>query len=414
MKTNTLPQDRFAALKTEASTLGKPSWRPLLKYVAELHERSTHPARPPFALDWEEIGPGYCYGPAFGHWDIIHQALDTLPMAPEHARDQLINALSLQRDNGYLPATGLFMGETRFFDPGAETQQTHPPVWPFFVDEFLRQIPGDPADLLRTSFTALQKQIGWFERERKAAEGEGFFYNDILNRRWESGVDEGIRFDDAPAGAFACVDATAHVYGMYEAAVRWADILGLDSTPFAVRAKALRHFIQNCLFDPTTGFFHDSWAVGQPDKYRLAFEGMWPIVLGAATNEQAARVIQDNFLETSRFFTKHPLATVGRSDPAFELRMWRGPAWNSMTYWAALGCVRYDYPDAARSLLEPALDLSAFWFEKTGTIWEFYHPEGGDPRTLDRKPDRPQHGPCPDYLGHNPLFAMARLYDFLC
>jgi hypothetical protein len=72
--------------------------------VAELHARSTHPPRPPFARPWEEIGPGYVYGPAFGHWDLVHQLLDTLPAAPEHVRDQLLNLLDTMDESGYLPA----------------------------------------------------------------------------------------------------------------------------------------------------------------------------------------------------------------------------------------------------------------------------------------------------------------------
>ena len=32
----------------------------------------------PFNYEWEEIGPGYIYGPAFGHWDLIHQVLDVM------------------------------------------------------------------------------------------------------------------------------------------------------------------------------------------------------------------------------------------------------------------------------------------------------------------------------------------------
>ncbi len=59
----------------KAGQTGKPDWQPMLKYVAELHRKSTHPATYPFNYEWEEIGPGYIYGPAFGHWDIIHQVL---------------------------------------------------------------------------------------------------------------------------------------------------------------------------------------------------------------------------------------------------------------------------------------------------------------------------------------------------
>jgi hypothetical protein len=91
--------------------------------------------------------------------------------------------------------------------------------------------------------------------------------------------------------------------------------------------------------------------------------------------------------------------------------MWRGPAWNSMTYWAARGCLRYGRRDAASRLLERALDASAAQFERTGTIWEFYDALGGQPELVQRKPHTPFNAPCRDYLGHNPLIAMARMYD---
>jgi putative isomerase len=80
-----------------------------------------------------------------------------------------------------------------------------------------------------------------------------------------------------------------------------------------------------------------------------------------------------------------------------------------MTYWAARGCVRNERKDAARKLLEAALDATAVQFERTGTIWEFYHPQLGDPKSLVRKSTgRPI--PSQDYLGHNPLFAMVDLW----
>jgi hypothetical protein len=60
-------------------------------------------------------------------------------------------------------------------------------------------------------------------------------------------------------------------------------------------------------------------------------------------------------------------------------------------------------------LLEAALDATALQFERTGTIWEFYHPQLGDPETLLRKPSG-RNVPCRDYIGHNPLFAMIALW----
>lgn len=169
--------------------------------------------------------------------------------------------------------------------------------------------------------------------------------------------------------------------------------------------------MQNKLYDNDTRFFYDIWAMKDPSLQRMAFEGMWPMVVGAATNEQANRVIDENLLNPDRFFSQHGICTVGLKDPLFELRMWRGPCWNSMSYWAARGCLLYGRNGAANKILTSALDDSAKQFKRTGTIWEFYHPHGEKPEDINRKPYAEYNTPCRDYVGHNPLFAMARMYD---
>lgn len=385
---------------------GKPEWLPMLSYVAQLHARSVHPPRAPFALPWEEIGPGYCYGLVFGHWDIIHQVLDTLPAASEHFAHQIRNLLGTQREDGFLPSL-VNMRQ----DPGVPSMNvTHPPLWPMAVADYFG-LTGD-RDLLRLCQTALLRQIGWFERARRLPDG-GFYYQDVVEKRWESGVDDGVRWDHRPAQPQACVDATCHLYALYSLAADWGETLG-DAQP-ACRDEAgrLLAFIRDRFWDEETGFFHDAWSVGRPEIRSLAFEGVWPLVVGAATERQATRVIDESLLNPRRFFTPHPMATVSREDPRFELRCWRGPAWNSMTYWAARGCAHCGRPDAARRILEAALDSSAARFGETGTIWEFYDPDGGDPRRVARKPYTEFNSPCPEYLGHNPLLAMARLWGDL-
>ena len=400
----------FQTLKQSVTTLGKPAWRPMLRFVAELHEQSTHPAQPPFPHPWEEIGPGYCYGPAFGHWDLIHQVFDALPDAPEHAKHQLLNTLANQEDDGLIPGSIYMPREGDANRATVRWSRTvgHPPVWMIAVQDLV-DLTGDNA-LIATCYEPLIHQIRWFETKR-AAKPKGFYYTDILTHSWESGIDEGVRFHDVQTGPFACVDATSHGVLLYDYATKWSKVLGKPADEFAEKTDVLRTFIQNTLFSNETGFFHDVWSVNDPAHRPWALEGMWPLVVGAATPEQAQRVIDENLLNPRRFFSAHPVSTVGVEDPLFELRMWRGPTWNSMTYWAARGCLRYDRPDAARVLVEKALDAVAMQFERTGTVWEFYHPLGGNPKDLLRKPHTAFNTPCRDYLGHNPLIAMARIWE---
>jgi len=343
--------DSWESLFKEASNLGKEEWQPMLNYVAKLHKRSTHPAAFPFDYDWEEIGPGYVYGPAFGHWDVVHQIIDVMPSYPTHALHQLYNDVKNQEPSGLLPGSIWMIGGEDV--PNMKVMRDkvdwnkkdagHPPVWVVAVQDYVDQT-GDK-EVLNTFYTSLVRQITWFENERKA-EGEGFFYNDILLKKWESGVDQGIRFDLDEMGAWACIDATSHVYLLYKMANKWSKDLDFNNDFFEKREKELQEFIQNDLYDKK-----------------------------------------------------------------FELRMWRGPTWNSMTYWAARGCLNYGRKDAAAKLLEKALDNTARIFDETGTIWEFYHPFGGSPEAVQRKPHTPHNVPCKDYLGHNPVIAMARMFE---
>src|SRR5690349_13974931 len=66
------------ALAREAREPGKEAWRPMLLYLAELHGRSVHPPVGHFRYPFEDIGPGYQGGRAFGHIDLTHERLDTV------------------------------------------------------------------------------------------------------------------------------------------------------------------------------------------------------------------------------------------------------------------------------------------------------------------------------------------------
>lgn len=391
----------------------KPEWRGVLRYVQSLRRRSIRPPMAPLNLPWEEIGPGYCYGPAFGHWDIVHQMLDAVEDDPAHALGQLENNLCLQCADGFLPGSVWMSYEPVPWASAEERKRRyninagHPPVWPVAVDAIVPTVKDGRAFLQRCLLAA-RKQLGWFRSHRLAPDG-GYYYTDLIDHRWESGVDEGVRYDDAPKDAASCIDATSHVYLLAERAAAWAKQLNQDADDLQQECARLQDILQNRLWSDETGFFHDAWSVQTPKLRRLCQEGIWPVVVGAARPDQAALVI-DAMLDPKKFNTIHPLATVALSEPTFSLRMWRGPAWNSMTLWAALGCQRYGRPDAARILLERALDATSAVFVRTGCIWEFYHPHGGDPMVCERKTHTPFNMPCKDYLGHNPLRAMARLW----
>lgn len=400
------------------ASAGKPEWEPVLNYIRELRRRSIFPAEPPMPFDWLDIGPGYVAGPAFGHIDLTHQILDFVADDPALARRQLLNQLALQRPNGSFAFLYLRDNPARFWQPKdlpvdqrLGGTNTFPPFWPVAVEAYLTLRADD--ELLTKAYGALVRMLQWFDAERRAPDG-GYFYNEVFNPgNADSGMDHSTRFLNRPAIAESCVDACSHVHWCLGFAAAWAKRLGHDAGRFEAARADLCRFIRDQLFCAETGWFHDIWAVRDPGLRHLNFEGMWPLVSGAASPEQAAVALQRNLLNPDRFLTAHPIASIARDDRAFELRMWRGPAWNCMTLWAGEACLRYDRPDGARIMLERALDRTAAEFARTGTVFEFYHPLGGHAETVVRKPGRAQIGPCRDYLGHNPLSAMARIWKGL-
>lgn len=397
---------RLPRLRRAAAGLGRSRWRSVLGCVAQLHERAIRDDRHGlFPHPWEEIGPGYVYGPAFGHWDIVHQSLDAVVDEPAHALRQLENLLALQQPDGRLPVVMMMRdGKPWLHDPAL----THPPVWPVLVDRLVAG--GHGPGLGARCVPHARAQLEWFDRHRRV--GDAYGYADfLLEDSFESGVDDGVRFLDGPHGELApFVDASCHAWMLLDLVARFGP--GAEAEAAGERRAALAETIRRTMWHDGLGLFVDAFRTGKPSP-PMALEGFWPLVIGVATAEQTDRVVDDWLLNPDRFFSAHPLRTVAPADPAYETRMWRGPAWNSMTLWAALGCARCGRPAAAAAILERALNATAAEFERTGTVWEFYHPDGEPAASVARKPyaEGVANAPCRDYLGHNPLLAMARLWE---
>ncbi|MBR7104851.1 MAG: hypothetical protein IKC65_07900 [Lentisphaeria bacterium] len=393
----------FQALLNESERPEWRQWRDILRHCALLHEISLQPAMPPALYEVETLGAGYCFGSAFGHWDLIYSLLDSCPVMPEHTRKQLLNQFAFVRPDGFM---GGVIG--RSYDlvitiPG----EGFPPIWPAAVDCYYETTAD--AELLEKCLQVAINQISWFENNRRADKG-GFFYCDVLNGRWESGVDQSIRVEKVTEkGKFTCVDATSHVRLLCDAARRWTRLLNKEGAEiYDEKCAELDQFIQEKCFFPETGFFHDPYLVERGFKYR-SLNGCWPLFCEAATQEQAASV-HKHLMTPGRFLDKHPLPYIAMDEEVYELRMWRGPAWNSITLMVLLGLERYGQYSSAARLAEMALNDTALQHLRTGALWEFYDPASGHQHKVFRK-EGPFRVPCREYLGHNPLFALARLWS---
>ena len=386
-------------------------WKDLLLATIDLCEKSMH--QPEEAFDhvfphpWLDIGPGYAYGPAFGHWDIVHASFNFAKYYPEEAMRQLENNFSLLSDDGRLTGAIFFAENTCSYSD----KVTHPPLWVFLADE-LYTLHGDKK-FLKKCYVALKKQISWFENERHIKDG-GFYYHDVhAQRLWECGVDESIRYKDLKPCIEACIDASSHVYALYDNAYRWSVILSEEQKEYQHKRDKLGEYIRTKMYNEKTGWFYDDFATESDRQVVEAIDGAWPMVAGACTKEMAKCVV-DNLMSEKLFFTEHPLTMVAISSPKFKLQMWQGCSWNSFSFWFAYGMYKNGFYAECKKLTEKILDSTAKIYESTGKIWEFYHPDCHSPLECARKPQNEQNTPCSDYLGHSPLIAIFNLYQACC
>jgi len=338
----------------------------------------------------------------------VHACLDALWLDPAHVKRQIENYFNQETSDGMLPGVvfgpkaeggGLGTGE---FNPTLEC--SHPPVWTFLVDDYFART-GDK-DFLFWAFRFGRRNLDWWAKERPAMEG-GYYYFDITDRKWESGVDESVRFDDTDELPHACVDASSHIFALVSFMQKWAGQVGEYAPELDRERHSLAVFSREELWDEASGFFSDLWAVREGKKIKT-FDGFWPMVCGAAAGEQVKR-LAGHLTDEKEFFTYHPVPTIARDEPSYSFDMWRGPAWNSMTYWICRGFASCGFEKEAKRVAQRALDRSLERFRETGTVFEFYNSDSADVSALKRKGK--DAGPCREYLGHNPLISLFMLVE---
>jgi len=390
------------------SLLPESRWKDVLVFTARFQESCINPPVGPLKNPWVSMGKGYLYGPAFGHWDLVHAGMDALRYAPSYVRMQLENYFSLEMAGGMLPGTIYFKVD----DNGNLTGQfdvtdvcSHPPLWQELVSEYY-QATGD-IEFLRTTFEFAKRNLAWWEKERSAPEG-GFYYMDVVKRWWESGVDHGVRWDEIDGKPHTCIDATCHIQSLYRRMAEWAEILAEEPDPYRKKASELEDFVNTELWDEKTGFFYDIEMVRRRKRPVKTFEGFWPLSLSIATDDRLERLLA-HLTNRGEFFTYHPVATVSADEREYSQDCWRGPAWNSQTFWIARGCSKNGFTREARLITEKALDATLSRFRKYNTLFEFYNSQSEDMEAMARKGQ--PGGPCKDYLTHNPLNAFYWLLE---
>lgn len=195
--------------------------------------------------------------------------------------------------------------------------------------------------------------------------------------KWESGMDNAIRFDDAKM-----LQNSTRAWSMDQESVELNAYLQLEKQYLKKFATLLgRAFDDNQqdvvspFFDKSRGYFFDRKLGGSWIEH-FGPEGWAPLWTGLASKEQVMEVVKV-MTDTSKFSTFIPFPTAAISEAKFMDRgYWRGPIWLDQVYFAISGLRRYGYADLADSYTAQVFDRLE-GLKEQGAIHENYEARTG-------------------------------------
>ncbi len=330
--------------------------------------------------------PSYNGFYGFWSWDSWKHASATALFNPELAKNEVRALFDYQAADGMIPDF------VSYRKSRINWRDTKPPLAAWAVMN-IYEATGD-LEFVKEMFDKLYAYHRWWYTHRDHDENGICEYGStdgtLVAAAWESGMDNGVRFDETqmlrnkPDHAWSmnqenvCLNSFLYAEKGYLAQL--AEKIGKPE--LAVRlgqeAEAIRAYVQQKMFDPQTGFFYDiRLGSGEPVKV-MGAEGWLPLWAGIATPAQARQVV-NHMLDPEKFNTPVPLGTLDVSHP--KLRpvrgYWRGPVWIDQLYFGVSGLRRYGYQAEADRLVEQYL-RNARGLLTDGPIHENYNPLTGE------------------------------------
>ncbi len=319
-------------------------------------------------------------------WDSWKHASANVTYNPEMAKNEMRCLFDYQAENGMIPD---FVSR---FKAGNNWRDTKPPLSAWALKN-IYDATKDKA-FVEEMFDKVYKYHMWWYTERDHNKNGiceyGSTDGSLIAACWESGMDNGVRFDDAimlkndSDKAWSMdrenICLNSFLYAEKEYLADLAQLLGKNNLALELKkdAQKLKEHIQTNMFDKETGFFYDT-KINSGEFIKVMGAECWlPLWAGIATKDQAKQVLT-KMLDETKFNTKVPLGTLDISHPALRPTRgyWRGPVWIDQVYFAIQGLRKYGYNKEADMFLEKYLN-NAQGLLSDGPIHENYNPLTGE------------------------------------
>lgn len=314
-------------------------------------------------LKHEGLFPAYSTGyfNGFWAWDSWKHSVALVHFEPELAKNQIRTMFDFQNEQGMI-IDCMNTDETKNYESwNLNWLNTKPPLASWSVWEVFKET-GDK-EFLKEMYPKLVKYHKWWYANRDHDQNGLCEYGSSLPKvyacKWESGMDDGVRFDKSKMvknndQAYSLdqesMDLNSFLFYEKQLLAKISEELQdqNSSAKFTKEAEALKKKIRDLMFDSESGYFYDITLKERKHIPVMGSEGWIPLWTKVAEKRQADKVVK-NMLDPEKFGTYIPLPTMAKDHPKFFSagNYWRGPVWLDQVYFGIHSLKNYGYQKEA-------------------------------------------------------------------
>jgi len=335
-------------------------------------------------LHFSGLFPSYAvwYFNGFWAWDSWKHAVALATFAPEIAKDQIRVMFDWQNQAGMVPDV-IYADSTE-----NNNRDTKPPLAAWAVWSVYKA--DHDLEFLIEMYPLLLEYHQWWYKDRDVNDNGLCEYGStdgtIIAARWESGMDNAIRFDKTEmvrSGPAAwsmnqeSVDLNAFLFADKKYLAMIAAELDLDSDVRLSEAMEVQKLVQEKMYNSETGYFHDIRLADGSSVLPFGPEGWIPLWAELATAQQAETVLAI-MRDTTRFATFVPFPTVSIKASGFSRGYWRGTVWLDQVYFAISAFNNYGFTVEAEAFTRQLFNNTQGLMGSSDPIRENYWPLDGE------------------------------------
>jgi len=340
-------------------------------------------------IEHEGLFPSYHYKWFNGYWswDSWKQAVGLSYYDLRLAKEQVKLMFNFQNDDG-------FVADCVYRDTTIEAhnyRDTKPPLSAWAVVKIYEK--DKDLEFVKYMYPKLKKYHYWWYNKRDHDQDGlceyGSTDGSLVAAKWESGMDNAIRFDDSKIlknaeGAYSLgqesVDLNAYLYAEKLFLAELSEALNNeDASQYKNEAEILKTKIQSQFYDENDGWFYDTNLDGNEFIKGEGCEG-WTALWANAATQQQAEAVKNKMMNPKKFYTKVPFQTMSADHEKFDplKGYWRGPNWLDQAYFGVKGLRNYGFYEEADKATIQILEGAEGLLGKGKSIRENYHPLTGE------------------------------------